>query len=978
MFLLFLWIGSQCKLSKEKDFAFWVDPFIGTGAHGHTYPGAVLPFGMVQLSPDTRLTGWDGCSGYHHSDNTIYGFSHTHLSGTGIPDYGDILFMPTTGDILLQSGYPDEKKSGYGSLFSHHKEKASPGFYAVHLDDYGIDVELTVTKRAGFHKYIFPESDRSNILIDLTHRDQVIESSINIIDDSTIEGMRRSSAWAKDQIVYFAARFSRPFDEKAIAVNNEIQNGSLSASGKDLKAIVSYKTKEKEKILVKVGISAVSIEGAWKNLKAEIDHWDFNRTRSQAYEEWNRSLRKISISTRSEDKKRIFYTALYHTLLNPNIYMDVDGKFRGMDRKIHQADNFEYYTVFSLWDTFRAAHPLFTLIETERSKDFIQTLISQYEHGGKLPMWELSANYTGCMIGYHAVPVIVDAFVKGIDDFDVDRAYESMKKSAEQDHLGLKYYQQLGFIPADKESESVSKTLEYAYDDWCIAQMAKILHKADDYREYIQRAQSYKNLFDPSSGFMRPRYHGTWITPFDPAEVNFNFTEANSWQYSFFVPQDIEGLIELMGGKRSFAQKLDDLFTADQRLTGRDQADITGLIGQYAHGNEPSHHMAYLYGYAGMPWKTQQRVHEIMETMYTSEPGGLCGNEDCGQMSAWYIFGALGFYPVCPGQGIYVLGTPLFETAVINLENNQKFILKAEGISSKNIYIQEARLNGEIITRSYLKHDEIIRGGELVFLMGAEPNLKRGRDIEDIPSSAIRDHLIQPVPFARADSRTFEKSLSVGLGSVMPEAKIYYSEADETPSVHSSLYLKPIILEQSKVLNFFSVAEGLPDSGTVSSRFDRIPSGRKIQLKTTFSPQYPAGGVSALIDNLRGSADFKTGSWQGYHGVDLIAVVDLIQPQEILKISAGFLQDQNSWIFMPEEVEFAHSLDGENFHILSVIKNDISPREGEVIVRDFTYVSDAVKTRYVRIHAKNRGVCPPWHKGAGEKAWIFADEIIIE
>lgn len=977
IFFSFLLTGIQYRINRVRDLAAYVDPFIGTGGHGHTYPGASLPFGMVQLSPDTRLTGWDGCSGYHYSDNTIYGFSHTHLSGTGISDYGDILFMPTTGDIRLYNGYSGEKK-GYGSLFSHSKEKASPGYYAVHLDDYEIEVELTVTKRAGFHKYIFPKNDRSNILIDLTHRDKVIESSINIVDDRTIEGMRRSSAWAQDQVVYFAAEFSRPFDVKAVAVNEKIQPGILRVSGKNIKAVVSYKTKKKEKILVKVGISAVSAEGARKNLRAEISLWDFEETKKQAREEWNRALGKIFIESRFEDKKRIFYTALYHSMLNPNLYMDIDGKFRGTDLKIHRAQNFNYYTVFSFWDTFRAAHPLFAIIEKNKTIDFIQTLLSQYEYGGKLPMWELAANYTGCMIGYHAVPVIVDAYIKGINDFDVEKAYTAMKKSAEQDHLGLKHYKQLGFIPADEEAESVSKTLEYAYDDWCIAQIAKILNKPDDYREYIQRAQSYKNLFDPSSGFMRPRFNGTWITPFNPTEVNFNFTEANSWQYSFFVPHDIEGLIELVGGKDKFARKLDDLFTAAHKITGREQADITGLIGQYAHGNEPSHHIAYLYCYAGKSWKTQQRVREIMERMYTSKPDGLCGNEDCGQMSSWYVFSALGFYPVCPGQGIYVLGTPLFEKTVINLDYNKKFIIRAKNFSSNNYYIQEARLNNEMITRSFLKHDEIIQGGELVLRMGPEPNKDWGYEIEDIPPSFIGDHLIQPVPFARADSRIFEESLSVELGSVVPDAKIFYSENGEILSVHSPLYRAPIILNKSTTLNFFGNATGLPDTRIVSSQFIKIPSGRKIQLKTTYSSQYPAGGESALIDNLRGSMDFKTGIWQGYHGVDLIAVIDLIQPQDIRKIAAGFLQDQNSWIFMPEKVEFSLSMDGNNFNTVAVISSDISPNEEKAIIKDFACEFKNARARFVRIHAKNRGVCPPWHIGAGEKAWIFADEIIIE
>lgn len=974
--IVLVFILLSCHRENQDDLTQYVDPFIGTDAHGHTYPGASMPFGMVQLSPDTRLEGWDGCSGYHYSDEVVFGFSHTHLSGTGVPDYCDILFMPVTGKIQLGNGQhnPDE---GYASRFSHANETAAPGYYSTYLDDEDVLVELTATRRAGLHKYTYPASDSSHIIIDLSHRDHVIGSSIHVINDSVIQGFRRSSSWADDQRICFVARFSRPFSNVMLARNDSLVDGP-EASGTNIKACLSFKTSQDEVIMAKVGLSAVSMEGALKNLDAEIPGWDFDRIRSEARNAWNQELRKIIVEGGTSSDKTIFYTALYHAFLVPNLFMDVDGSYLGRDFQVHQADGYDHHSVFSLWDTFRAEHPLFTIVQQKRTIDFIRTMLSQYEQGGRLPVWELAANETECMIGYHAVPVIVDAWQKGIRDFDPELAYQAMKHSAMLDHFGLRSYKEHGYIPAGEESESVSKTLEYAYDDWCIAQMARILNQPDDYRGYIQRAQSYKNLFDPSSGFMRPRFNGTWITPFNPTEVNFNFTEANSWQYSFFVPHDIEGLIELVGGKKKFSQKLDGLFTADQKITGREQADITGLIGQYAHGNEPSHHIAYLYCYAGMPWKTQQRVREIMERMYTSKPDGLCGNEDCGQMSSWYVFGALGFYPVCPGQGIYVLGTPLFEKAVINLDNNKKFIIRAKNISSNNYYIQEARLNNEMITRSFLKHDEIIQGGELVLRMGPEPNKDWGYEIEDIPSSFIGDHLIQPVPFARADSRIFEESLSVELGSVVPDAKIFYSENGETLSVHSPLYRAPIILNKSTTLNFFGNATGLPDSRIVSSQFNKIPSGRKIQLKTTYSSQYPAGGESALIDNLRGSMDFKTGIWQGYHGVDLIAVIDLIQPQDIRKIAAGFLQDQNSWIFMPEEVEFAYSLDGIKFITSAVIENDISPHEEEVLVKDFICELDNIKARFILIHAKNRGACPPWHKGAGEKAWIFADEIIIE
>ncbi|RKY53164.1 MAG: glycoside hydrolase family 92 protein, partial [Candidatus Neomarinimicrobiota bacterium] len=785
--LLSLFFALTVYSSVYRDLTQYVNPFVGTGGHGHTYPGASMPFGMVQLSPDTRLTGWDGCSGYHFSDHVIYGFSHTHLSGTGVPDYCDILFMPTVGKLQLCNGYKTNPDSGYGSRFKHSNETAAPGYYSVILDDYNVKVELTVTKRVGFHKYIFPKTNNAYIIIDLTHRDPVIESAIYFINDRKIQGFRRSRAWAKDQVVYFAAEFSKPFFSHGIAVNNKIKGNLRKAVGKNIKAFVNYHTRKGEPILVKVGISAVSMEGAWKNLEAEIPHWDFEKIKNGANSAWNRALNMIQIEGGTEEEKRIFYTALYHVLLVPNLFMDVDGKYRGTDLKIHQAKNFTNYTVFSLWDTFRAEHPLFTIIQPKRTVDFIRTFIAQYENGGQLPMWELAGNYTGCMIGYHSVPVIVDAYMKGIKNFNVKKAYKAMKHSADQDHLGLKYYKEFGYIPADKEGESVSKTLEYAYDDWCIAQMAKSLNKKEDYKRYIRRAQFYKNLFDPSTGFMRAKLNGSWVTPFDPREVNSYYTEANAWQYSFFVPQDIHELIKMMGGKNAFARKLDQLFSTSSKTSGRHQADITGLIGQYAHGNEPSHHMAYLYDYAGQPWKTQKLVREIMKIMYKDTPDGLSGNEDCGQMSAWYVLSAMGFYSVTPGKDFYVVGSPLFDKVTIHLENGRKFEIIARNVSDKNIYIKHATLNGKLYTKTFIKHSDIIKGGKLVFDMGPQPDKKWGTGDSDIPPSAIKDYPILPVPFVSSGSRVFFDSTEISLSAVSRNTKIYYTLDGTKPTRNSKV-----------------------------------------------------------------------------------------------------------------------------------------------------------------------------------------------
>ncbi len=968
-------IIAACSSKNNTDY---VDTFIGTGGHGHTYPGVSMPFGMVQLSPDTRLTGWDGCSGYHYSDNIIYGFSHTHLSGTGCSDYGDIILMPTVGKIQLKNGYNNNPDSGYCSKFSHKTEKSSPGYYSVLLDDYNVKVELTATERAGFHKYIFPESNNSNIIIDLKNRDKVLDSKIEFINDSIVEGFRRSEAWAKDQYVYFAAKFSKPFKSYGIAVDDKIINGINEAEGKNIKAYVCFSTKSKEIIFVKVGISAVSTDGAMKNLEAEIPDWDFEKIKNLDSKAWNKELSKIKVEGGTKEQKTIFYTCLYHTLLSPNLFIDVDGKYRGTDLKIHQTKDFDNYTVFSLWDTFRAEHPLLTIIEPRRTLDFIKTFIAQYENGGQLPVWELAGNYTGCMIGYHSVPVIFDAYMKGIRSFDVEKAFEAMKHSAEQDHLGLKYYKKLGYIPADMESESVSKTLEYAYDDWCIAQMAKQLGKKSDYKNYIQRAQFYKNIFDKSTGFMRAKINGAWFTPFDPYEVNSNYTEANSWQYTFFVPQDIRGLIKLMGGDENFEKKLDELFSANELTTGSKLEDISGMIGQYAHGNEPSHHIAYLYDYVGKPWKTQKIVRQIMDKMYSAKPDGLCGNEDCGQMSAWFVFSAVGFYPVCPGQNEYAIGTPVFDKVTIDVGKGKYFIIKANNVSDKNIYIQSAELNGKKYNKSYLKHKDIMNGGEMIFEMGDKHNKNWANEKEDTPQSEITDNILVPVPYITSNSRTFIRSTNVSLACISGNTKIYYTLNGKEPTMKSKIYTKPIKLNKTTILKAFAFKEGFPKSFIITSKFNKIPEARNIKLKTSYSPQYSAGGDIALIDNIRGNKNFKTETWQGYEGNDLDAIIDLGSIKTLHKISTGFLQDINSWIFMPCSVRYSISNDGINFRNVANIKNSIPENKKGTIIKDFTKKIINTKARYIEVYAKNIGICPEWHKGAGEKAWIFADEIVVE
>ncbi|MBI3766374.1 MAG: glycoside hydrolase family 92 protein, partial [Ignavibacteriales bacterium] len=722
--IVLLTCAGMVVYGSERDHTQYVNSFIGTDAHGHTFPGATVPFGMVQLSPDTRVEGWDACAGYHYSDSTILGFSHTHLSGTGIPDYGDILVAPTLGEISANIT---------PSRFHHQREEASPGYYSVWLDDSNIRVELTATTRVGVHRYTFPKPNVANIIIDLHHGlgpDKVIESEIEILGEREVVGYRRSEGWAKDQHIYFVAQFSKPFESFGIMRDNALFPNERSSVGKDLKCYLRFFQRNGDPIIVKVGISAVSVDGARKNLEAEVPGWDFDSVRENARKVWEKELSKIEVGGGTRNQLATFYTALYHAMLAPNIFSDVDHHYRGMDGKIHVAEGFNMYTVFSLWDTFRAEHPLLTIIDRERTRDFVNSLLSKYQEGNTLPVWELAANETWCMIGYHSIPVIVDAFTKGIGGFDAGNAVDAMKQSALADRYGLAAYREKGYIPGDVEGESVSKTLEYAYDDWCIDHMRESSGANNDVQNFVDRAQSYKNVFDPSTGFMRAKTNACWVEPFDPSSVTVHYTEANAWQYSFFVPQDVDGLITLMGGKEKFIQKLDSLFGSSSSLSGRQQADITGMIGQYAQGNEPSHHAAYLYDYAGVPWKTQRIVRMIMDSLYKPTPDGLCGNDDCGQMSAWYVLSAMGLYQVCPGQPMFCIGSPLFSKVVIHSDGEPpkidsstrgSFVISATNNSQQNRFIQSAKLNGGPYTKSFLTYAQLVEGGLLEFDMGSRP-----------------------------------------------------------------------------------------------------------------------------------------------------------------------------------------------------------------------------------------------------------------
>jgi predicted alpha-1,2-mannosidase len=967
-----------CQADTEP--ADYVDPFIGTGGHGHTFPGATLPFGMVQLSPDTRKDSWDGCSGYHYSDNTIIGFSHTHLSGTGVGDYGDIRLMPMTGKLITVPGKEEDPSSGYRSRFSHNNETASPGYYSVLLADYDIKAELTVTERSGFHRYTFNRNSDSFILIDLFEgitSDKVLGSSVGFIGDTVITGYRRTKGWAEDQHVYFYAVFSRPFASSGIESEGRQVGNSETANGTNLKAWAGFNLKAGDQVLVKVGISAVDVEGARNNLNAENPGWDFDAVKMAARSRWNEELSRIFVQSDNKKDHKVFYTALYHTMIAPNLFSDVDGRYRGHDKLIHRSPGGRRYTVFSLWDTFRTLHPLFNLIQRDRNSEMIRSMLDIYDKGGLLPVWELAGNETWCMIGYHSVPVIVDAWACSNRDFDAALALEAMVKSATRDHHGLKWYKSEGYIPANMESESVSKTLEYAYDDWCIARMAAFAGNDSLEKVFSHRALSYMNLYDPSTRFFRGRQNGGFIEPFDPTQVNFMLTEANSWQYNFFVPQDINGHIALMGGPEKYEEMLDGLFHSTEGLSGRKQSDITGLIGQYAHGNEPSHHMAYLYNFVGKPKKTQEMVKKIMDELYTDKPDGLSGNEDCGQMSAWYVMSALGMYPVSPGSGYLVLGLPRFSQASVYVNSSTSFRIKANNLSPKNRYVQSVKLNGEPYMMSYLPIETVLQGGELVFQMGASPFSEWGTTADHRPIQKIDAEGFTPVAWIQANSKTFTDSLLVSMGHVYEGAIIYYTTDGSKPDTSAKLYTQPLVIRNSGNIRAVAFHKGFA-SKTSQAEFFRIPAGRSIELFTAFNAQYPAGGNIALIDNQRGSQDFRTGSWQGYHGADIVAVVDLGKLQPVNKLEMGFLQDIKSWIFMPLWVQWELSVDGQSFEAVGKQFNTIPAKAEGAIVKSYGQEVKGKLARYVRVTAKNRGVCPDWHLGKGEPAWVFADEIIIE
>lgn len=950
-FILTLYILISLGSSSNAQTLYkYVNPFVGTDAHGHTFPGATTPFGMVQLSPDTRIDGsWDGCSGYHFSDTLIYGFSHTHLSGTGCSDYGDIAFMPGYADESDYDKNYTRRPQNFVASFKHKNEKASAGFYEVNIDN--IKVELSASTRAGMQRYTFQKEGIACISLNLGHRDQLLDSKIQRINASKYNGYRRSKAWAEDQLVYYSFEVSKDaMAERVYKTGKSTTNDVL---------FLYFNVKKGEQILVKTGISSVDENNAELNLQTEIPHWDFNLVHKQAIDLWEKELKKIEIIDENEVRKTTFYTALYHCMIHPNVLSDVDKRYRGRDGKIHLTLS-NYYTLYSLWDTHRALHPLLNIIDKPRSKDFMLSFLAQYNQSGRLPMWELWNNETNCMIGFHSVSVILDAYVKNVIDVKLlAELYPAVKAEAMSDRFALDKFRARGYLQIDDASESVSKTLEYCYDMWCVSEIAKTLGHTKDAEYFGSFTEAWRNVYDVQTGYMRPRKNGDWLKPFNPTEVNNHYTEANAWQYSFFIPHANEKPKNVL-----------KLFEADSKTTGRTQSDITGLIGQYAHGNEPSHNYAYLLDHQ----HKQKYIKQILDSLYSPAPDGLCGNDDCGQMSAWYVFSAMGFYPVCPGKPEYEFGYPLFKTVIIHYEDNEYFTVLRKNFNDI-VYPTVARGNYPMIDlampRPNLHHGTLMSNATLLYSdIDYKDAYKKNKQIEK---------QILCAPVISSTSKIFKDFSNIELSlpdrAVDSTIEFYYS-IDSASVKFAQKYRGPFFVNRDCTVYAYAKQNGVISNFT-STKFHQIKNDWEIQLRSTYNKQYSADGPNGIIDGLRGHIDWRMGGWQGYQSQDFEANVDLKTETEIKVVSVGFLQDTRSWILMPTQVEIYTSNDGNIFRLNATIHNKIPAADYAVQVKDFSSKLQNVKARYIKIKAKNFGVLPEWHQGAGGDAFIFVDEIEI-
>jgi len=898
-----LWIGGLCLFcacsSPQKNPIDYVDPFIGTGFHGHTYPGATAPFGAVQLSPDTRRGNWDASSGYHYSDSTILGFSHTHLSGTGCQDLGDVLLRPTTQPVRLEG----EGDIYLPAAFSHDSEKATPGYYAVTLADEQIQVELAASTFAGMHRYTYQNDKDASVIVDLTHilntDDFIYEAELKQTADNEIVGMRRTRSWVDNQYIYFVLQFSKPIQEWQQL--NDKQG-------------VAHFGQERE-VIAKVGLSIVSAENARENLLHDMPDFNFEAVCQQAKSAWEKELAVVNVKGGTEAQRTNFYTAWYHSLVVPNRTNDINNQYRRHDSSIAVTpEGKTTYSTFSTWDTFRAWHPLMTLTDTELVNNMIQSLLNMYEVTGELPIWPLSSGETGTMIGYHSASIIADAYMKGIRGYDAEKALEAMIVSSNKNAKGSDYYTQYGFIPSNIKRESVSCLLEYAYDDWTIAQMAKAMGKEDVHKEYMERALNYCNVFDGNVRFFHgKRMDGNWEEKFNPAAVGHEFTEATAWQYRFFVPHDVNGMIQLFGGKEIFTADLDDLFNTSVGVVGK-ASDITGLIGQYAHGNEPSHHMAYLYNYIGQPWKTQAMTRRLLDEMYAPTPEGIVGNEDCGQMSAWYILSAMGFYLVCPGSNEFALTTPIFEQVDLQLANGKTLTVTANN-PTKNIYIDAVTFNGQPIEKNFITYEQLMQGGTLAFTLTNEPNRSRGTSDEAAPYSATEGNWVS-VPYINQDLHLFVDETKVALASTTEGCTIRYTLDGQEPDENSPVYSEPIYLNATKQIKAKAWKEGYKPSRTFSVLATRAEFKPARQAKGTVN------GVNYVhvIGNFQKVADLKNGKVVKQGVMSEPSIKEAVQPDHFGYTFTGMIDIPEDGIYG----FFTRSDDGSVLYIdgEKVVDND--------------------------------------------------------
>lgn len=999
LFICFLFVIISCKEKPIVNLVSYVDPFIGTGAHGHTFPGATTPFGGIQLSPSNDFKSWDWCSGYHYSDTIIKGFAHNHISGAGLSGLGDILVMPTMGKKTTKSGSDALVDSSYRSRFSHKTEKARAGYYAVKLEDYNIDVELTATARTGFHKYTFNRSGVADIVIDPTHglMERAAETSIEIISNNEIRGYKRIDAGGdKKRYAYFSAKFSKPF-KNATITNNDIETDRNSLTAKTAKVYTSFDVETSDEIEVLVTLSPIDFDGVLKNFKAEAEGKTFDDVLIETTKVWNGVLNKIVISDATlNKKKRTFYTAVYHAFISPNIISDVDGRYV-VEGKQYQSESAQYSN-YSTWDTYRALHPLLAIIEQAETSKMVNSLISRDTQAGVgQPVWELMGFDNACMIGYTTSSVIGDAVIKNIEGINYEDAFNSMynsafdltKHSAVYDVSGLEDYINYGYVTAETGS-SVSKTTEYNYHDFVIAKVAEKLGKTEKANEFYKRSKGYRSLFNEEDGYLYPIYSTGKKRDLDFATWDNlipNYVSGNIWAYSAYTPHDMQGAIQLHGGKKKYSAWLDKIFTDTLAIGGAQHVDISGFIGRYGHGDEPGHHMPYLYNYVGQPWKTQKYINNVVTNMYFDKPDGLINNEDLGQMSAWYIFSTLGFYPVAPASLNYQLGAPYYETATIKLESGKTFTVKAENLSDENFYVQSVRLNGEPYNKTFITYNDIIEGGILEFTMGESPNTVWGSDDEStyigkVPNKKP-DVLVKATasPYDVNKAFFFSNKHTATLKSNNSDASIYYTLDGSKPTQASTKYNNPIEINENSVLKAIAIKDNLNPSKVYQkpifkSVLPLLKAGYpKIRMNTWSNPYYGKEDGSMLFDELTGSKSYGDAKWTGLK--DTFDVdINLGKRKNIEHVSVGVLTDIGSWIFPAKSIEVYGGTSKENLTLigeLEVNRTNDYPKE----VNRHVLNIDKGKYQYLKVKINPFGIAPEWHGAFGKKVWLFIDEIMI-